>query len=230
MPKSRPISSDYQKGREASRKMAAEHVENRQREARERRIERLFGYAGLPSRFRGKTLNSLELYDHAIERAVHVCNRYAANFDQVRENGTCLSLVGIPGTGKTHAASAILEAVVGRGYVGLFVTMSDILRAFRASYSGQGYTEDQVLDYFTEPDLLVVDEVGFALGNIEKTRAILFDVFDRRYREHKPVLILGNLTPAELGRYLGERIYRRIQENGGTVLAFDWMPYAEHRA
>lgn len=229
MKKSRPTSSDYAEHREESRKLAAEYVEQQRRAARDQRIARLYGISSLPARFRGQTLASLELYDPRIERAVGICSRYVESFAEVRKNGTCLSLVGGPGTGKTHTATAMLEEVIRLGLAGLYVTMADVLRAFRASYSGNGRTEEQVLEYFTEPDLLVVDEVGVAVGNLDKTRATLFDVFDRRYRERKPALLIGNLTPVELADYLGERIFRRVQENGGTVIAFDWAPYAERR-
>lgn len=220
----------YQRDREASRREAARYVTEQQKEARRHRLERKFGHAGLPDRFQGKRLDQFTQYDKRITRAVKVCQRYGSNFERVRKYGTCLSLIGNPGTGKTHAASAILEEIIGQGYLGLFVTMSDVLREFRSSYNGGGRTELEVLEHFTEPDLLVIDEVGFGIGNLDKTRSILFDVFDRRYREEKPVLLLGNVTSQELEDYLGERIFRRIQENDGTIIAFDWEPYQKWKA
>lgn len=225
MTDSRHSCSDYAAGRQASRELAAEHVLERQAEAKRRRVARLYGGAGLPDRFRGRSLSELEVYDERIERVVDVCQRYANRFDKAWAAGTCLVLVGRPGTGKTHAATAILENVIDHGLSGLYTTLADILRAFRATYSNNRQTEDEVLDYFAGPDLLVVDEIGFALGNLEKTQATLFDVFDRRYRNRRPTILLGNLTPAELWDYLGERITRRIMEDDGIVLAFDWEPY-----
>lgn len=220
----------YRLNREASRREAARFVHDQQQETRRNRLERKFGHAGLPDRFQGQRLDQFTQYDKRITRAVKICQRYAANFERVRKYGTCLSLIGNPGTGKTHAASAILEEIISQGYLGLFVTMSDVLREFRSSYNGGGRTELEVLEHFTEPDLLVIDEVGFAIGNLDKTRSILFDVFDRRYREEKPVLLLGNVTDKELEDYLGERIYRRVQENDGTIVAFDWEPYQKWKA
>lgn len=200
-----------------------------QREAKHRRLEKKFGHAGLPEKFQGQTLEELEVYDPRIGRVLDVCRKYIENFEFCRRYGTCLSLVGNPGTAKTRVASAILEGVMRQEFVGLFASMSDILRMFRGSYNRNDVTEEEVLDHFVEPDLLAIDEVGLSIGNLDKTRAILFDVFDRRYRENKPVILLGNLTAQELEAFLGERIYRRVQENGGSVLAFDWMSYAEYQ-
>lgn len=200
-----------------------------QREAKHRRLERKFGHAGLPEKFKGQSLDQIEAYDPRIDRVREVCRKYVQNFEFCRRYGTCLSLVGNPGTGKTHFATAVLEGVMRQEFVGLFATMSDILRMFRGSYNRSDVTEEEVLDHFVEPDLLAIDEVGLSIGNLDKTRAILFDVFDRRYRENKPVILLGNLTAQELEAFLGERIYRRVQENGGSVLAFDWKSYADHK-
>lgn len=220
----------YQEQRAASRREASRYVQERQQEARRARLERKFGHAGLPEKFQGKSLDQFKRYDPKIDRALQICSRYADNFERVRKYGACMSLIGIPGTGKTHAACSILETIIRAGYIGLFVSMSDILRAFRASYNGGGRSELETLEHFTEPDLLVIDEVGLAIGNLGKTRATLFDVLDRRYRDDKPVVLLGNLTDRELEDYLGERIYRRVQENNGVILAFDWEPYHRWKA
>ena len=217
----------WQQERAASRREADRYVRDQQAEARRHRLERKFGHAGLPEIFQGRRLETLEVYDKRIEKAVKICTRYGENFERVRKYATCLSLIGIPGTGKTHAASAILEEIIRQGYIGLFVSMADILRAFRSSYNGGGRSELETLEHFAEPDLLAIDEVGFAIGNLDKTRSTLFDVFDRRYRDGKPTLLLGNLTADELEDYLGERIFRRIQENNGTIVAFDWEPYGK---
>lgn len=214
----------YETARAESRRLAVEHVQEQQDAARRSRIERIYGAAKLPARFRGRSFETLAEYDRRIKPVKRAAQNYARRFSRALETGASLALVGAPGTGKTHTACAILEAVIAAGHLGLFATMSDILRAFRSVYSGDGPTEGQILDYYSEPDLLVVDEIGVAIGSLDKTRAILFDVFDRRYRDRKPVIVVGNHSPAELAAYLGERIYRRILE-GGSVLAFDWAPY-----
>lgn len=215
----------YQRNRLEGERLAAEDLKRIQAQSRRDRIERLYGHACLPERFRARHLSDLEIYDDRIARAVDICQRYASHFDQAWAHGTCMALVGRPGTGKTHVATAILESVIGRDMVGLYTTQADMLRAFRATYSNNGQTEDQVLDYYAGPDLLVVDEIGFALGNLQKIQATLFDVFDRRYRHRRPTILVGNLTPAELWDYLGERISRRVMEDDGVVIAFDWEPY-----
>lgn len=221
--------AQYKAERKAHAIEATRAAQEAQRDAKRARLARLYGHAGLPEKFKGRTLDDLEQYDPRIGRVVEISRRYGSNFGRVRELGTCLSLVGNPGTGKTHIASAILELILAQEYVGFFTSMSQILRAYRATFKSDEVTEDDVIARHVEPDLLVIDEIGVAIGNLEKTRSTLFDIFDERYRENKPTLLLGNVTRDELEAFLGERIFRRIQENGGTILACDWASYAEHQ-
>ncbi|MFW6345232.1 MAG: hypothetical protein ACOC0M_02710, partial [Halomonas sp.] len=104
-------------------------------------------------------------------------------------------------------------------------SLSGILREFRSSYRPDGPSEDEVMARMIEPDLLIIDEVGVAIGNLEKTQATLFDVFNGRYEEGKPTLLLGNVTTQELRAFLGERVDRRIREGGGPVVPFTWSPH-----
>jgi len=187
-------------------------------------IEATLSRSGVPERFKAKEFEQFDDGgDPILKRARDICRRYADEFDSVRRNGVCMVLTGKPGTGKTHLAIAILKRVMDRGRTGLFVTVSEMLRAIRGTYSPSSReTEQQVFDRFIEADLLVLDEIGVAIGDEDKRRALIFDVINGRYNAMRPTIIIGNLDPDQMSDYLGARVWDRLQESGAPIISFHW--------
>jgi len=213
-------------GRHEAVRSAAERRASAQSE-----LERALGRAGIPARFAGRDFACYRAETRDQQRALAISQAYAERFAGVRARGACLVLVGGPGTGKTHLACAILQAVIGAGHSGLFVTISEALRTIRDTYSPRAKrSESEAFALFTGPDLLVLDEVGVAIGDDEKRRSLLFDVFNTRYAERRPTVLIGNLTGDELRAYLGERIMDRVLECGSALVPFNWASYRREKA
>jgi len=203
----------------------AELVRERQA-ARQAAVEKAIGRAGIPERFQRHSFADYAVGRAAQRRALGLARQYADNFATVRARGNCLLLIGAPGTGKTHLACAVLRQVLAAGYSGLFITVSEALRLIRATYPpGARQSEVEVFETLTSPDLLVLDEVGVAIGNDGKRRAMLFDVLNARYGAMRPTVLVGNLTAAGLETVLGERIVERLTDIGSITIAFTWPSY-----
>jgi len=172
----------------------------------------------VPRRFLNRNFENYLAVTRGQRQALEVCRGYAKGFEQMRRRGGGLLLLGGPGTGKTHLACAILAQVIQAGHTGLFLSVSGALRIIRDAYSPRGQrTETEALALLTAVDLLVLDEVGVAIGNASTRRAMLFDILNDRYAELRPMILIGNLTAAELERYLGERIMERLMDLGSAV-------------
>jgi DNA replication protein DnaC len=211
---------------QAASRAAIAELSRERRAARQAAIERAIGRAGIPRRFLHHSFDDYAAEGEPQLRALTLAREYAARFAAIRECGSCLLLVGGPGTGKTHLACAILRQVIADGYSGLFLTVSEGLRLIRSTYSpGASRTEVQVFETLTSPDLLVLDEVGVAIGNAATRRAMLFDVLNARYGEMRPTILIGNLTAAEMEAYLGERIMERLMDLGAITLPFTWSSH-----
>ncbi|SNB82159.1 DNA replication protein DnaC [Kingella negevensis] len=88
------------------------------------------------------------------------------------------------------------------------------------SYSST-VSESEVIEAFSAYDLLIIDEVGVQSGTEAESRA-LFDVFNERYQNLKPTILISNLDAADFVAAVGNRIADRIKEDGGEFLFFNW--------
>lgn len=191
-----------------------------------RRIEALFQRSGIPLRFQTRTFANYEAADDGQKRALRISQAYAESWREMAERGTCLIFSGKAGTGKTHLACAIANAVIAQGSSALFTTVSDALRTIKRAYDKDaGMSESEAIATLVEPRLLILDEVGMDYGT-EHSKTLLFDVLNKRYENMRPSIILTNLDAPALRDYFGDRIVDRLREGGGKLIAFTW---ASHR-
>jgi DNA replication protein DnaC len=190
-------------------------------------MRRLVDGAEIPKRFVGRSFENYRLEEGNEDqaRALHRAKKFASNFPRAVELGANFVFCGKPGSGKTHLACAIGNAVMrNHGASVLFVTVFDVIQRVKATYSDKDQSERTVMRSFAEADLLILDEVGVQFGT-DYEKVIITDLINRRYNDMRPTLILSNLDETELGQYLGARVMDRMFEGGGGVIAFGWGSY-----
>jgi DNA replication protein DnaC len=111
--------------------------------------------------------------------------------------------IGSPGTGKTHLALAVGQAVCRAGYRVRFVTAPALVSQLEQAQ--KQYTLERLLRQLDRADLLICDELGyvsFSRAGVE----LLFRVFTDRY-ERSSLLITSNLAFGDWGQvFQGERM------------------------
>lgn len=179
--------------------------------------------SGIAPRFMRCTLDNYEAKNQGQQKALKFAQDFVSGFEDVLTTGRSAVFVGTPGTGKTHLASAIAQAVARRYNASFcYVTVLRAMRAIKATWREDSeQSESDVVWKLTSPDLLILDEVGVQFGS-EFEKNILFDVINYRYEHRKPTIFLSNLSAPELTAYLGERVVDRLREDGGAVIPFQW--------
>lgn len=213
--------------REREQQRIADEAAAAKREAAERKsklIDELIGNSGIPKRFLGKTLKSYQVSCKEQQDVINDAKAFLNEFNSPQgHSGRCMTMLGNTGTGKSHIASAIALCVIKHyGGTARFTSVSEINRLVRESKSYNAlHTETEIITALGNYDLLIVDEVGIQSGTDAESRA-LFDVFNARYQNMKPTIVISNLDITQLKDALGERVIDRLKEGGGLILGFNW--------
>lgn len=181
--------------------------------------------SGIPRRFCDRTFDDFTASINEQSKALEFARRLGDDIASGVASGRCAVFIGRPGTGKTHLAAAVAQHAMRANRTALFTTVTRLIRRIRDTYSrGSAETESQAVQAFTEPDLLVLDEVGVQRGTGDE-KLLLFDVLNERYESRLSTIVLSNLSIEEVRGYLGERVFDRMREDGGEVVPFDWKSH-----
>lgn len=206
-------------------RLAAERQAEAEKKAEQARkqLEWAIGEAAIPARFIGRTFDGFVADTPEKRRALEISREFAENFADHEKKGSSLIFSGMPGTGKSHLATAILQNIMP-AKVGLYTTCMNVIRSVRGTWRKDSErSESEVLGIYASVPLLVLDEIGVQYGT-DGEQTILFDVIDRRYREMMPSIFLTNQNAEGLKTFLGERAYDRLRETSRMV-SFEWPSY-----
>lgn len=154
------------------------------------------------------------------KRAVKVLYDLGKNVFQGDESSSVIIIGGV-GTGKTMLCSAMLNRLRTRRTYRI-VKLIDLVRSLKETWSRDSTsTERGIIEFYSNLDLLVIDEIGMQFGS-DTEKMFIFDVIDGRYENMKPTVIISNLEMAGVTEIIGERAVDRLRDGGGQLLTFDW--------
>ncbi len=201
--------------------------------AKQRDLEGRIRRSGIPERFEDRSFENYHVLTEGSKRAKEICLDYARNFPDRQSRGTSMIFCGNAGTGKTHLACAIANHIIHEhDRSAVFLKVAKAIRMVKETYNKKSERSEQdAINWFGIPDLLILDEVGVQFGT-EAEKYILFEIINERYESLKPTILLSNLAldpkrdgDSSLRAFAGERVIDRMKENGGRVIAFDWLSH-----
>lgn len=135
---------------------------------------------------------------------------YVRHFDDFRKEGKGLLLYGTVGTGKSHMAACIANALIDQGYRVLMTNFATMVNTIQSSFDGR----QEYINSLNRYALLIIDDLG-AERQSEYMQEQVFNIVDARYRSGLPMIITTNLTIKQLTEpsVIGfARIYDRLLE------------------
>jgi DNA replication protein DnaC len=117
------------------------------------------------------------------------------------KTATNVVLLGPPGVGKTHLACGLAVAALEAGHTAAFLSLGDLVQQLDAPPPRGGVA---VIRRYSQPTVLILDEIGYTRVNPEHAQA-LFELVTARY-ERRSTILTSNLTFAEWGRLLGDEV------------------------
>lgn len=209
------ILNDLEKyGQEESKKQQKRYAEERA-EWRKQELVRRANASGIPVEYQ-----SAEIKAFCSEQN-EVCERlqgFADNFEKVLSVGANVILHGDIGTGKTHLACAVGNALLNRDfnvqYTTLYRACAFVKEAWNSGEAGD--TELKRIRQLIEPDLLIVDEIRIQRDH---DMPIITELFDGRYSQRKPTIVISNFEPERLAECLTLPIYDRLTRNPSKLFS-----------
>lgn len=211
---------------EKLRREKAERISLGQRLVREQMQKN----AGLGKRWSGKTFANFTPRSGQLEAYNVICG-WAASYDPPNTTQGLL-LCGTVGSGKTHIAAAIANAVIDHLRVDdsqaleaermgrsdskltpvIFVSTVNLLSRLRSNFDKKSIDRDgDLMERVKSVPLLILDDFGAEKGS-EWVSEKLFEIINHRYSEELPTILTTNATPEELRAQVGDRTFDRIKE------------------
>ena len=140
-----------------------------------------------------------------------------------------LVLIGCPGSGKTHLATACLNVVMHsvkkvwdshckEFFSGRYVLSRNIASQLMETYSYSSKTTyDGVINSFCLDDFLVIDEIGRDPLSQQGESSGLFAIIDKRKSKRKPLAMVSNYSWKEFQSLLGSAAMSRILQSAIVV-------------
>lgn len=156
-----------------------------------RRLERHLGEAKL---LPGKTLASFDFEAVPMVSKAQVSALCAG--DAWLERGANLILIGPPGGGKSHLASAIGLGLLEKGWRVLFMRTTDLVQKLQVAR--RELALEAAIHRLERFDLLILDDIAYVTKDQAET-SVLFELISARY-ERRSLLITANQPFGEWGR------------------------------
>jgi len=138
------------------------------------------------------------------------------------KNGCLIVITGERGCGKSQMAAALMRVAIENNILSYYRKTMDFFMSIKETYKTDA-TEREVIRDYQAPGLLVMDEIQVR-GESEWENNLLTHLVDLRYDDQKSTILIGNVPIDKVRAQIGDSIYSRMIETGGTINC-DWKSF-----
>lgn len=183
---------------------------NYRTEQKKEKIEFLLKKSGVSDRFREKTLADLKWSPELLK----ILKWYVDNFEKYRKEWRWIYFRWNIGTGKTHAMTALCNALIDTYFVPvMFVNLAEVANRVKATFwnwNAEAHNSD-LFEKMKTTELLFIDDLG-----IEKPtdwlKENIFVIINYRYDKKLPTFITSNKSTQQLAVSFVPQIASRLNE------------------
>lgn len=154
---------------------------------------------------------TFERDDGKLPAVVEQLRKYVEIFDTAKADGYGIILSGPPGTGKTHHACQVANALIDRGRSVAFTDFYHLEGEISSSRDRTG-----TIEALARRDLVVLDDFG-AWTKSAYDSGMICQLIDLLYLHKTPTVITTNMSAADLRAQSGTALFRRILERGRLI-------------
>lgn len=173
------------------------------------RVESLRPFSSRSSSSEGQTFSTFRTVFDGVDNATLAESKFVAQEFAEHPDSKWLVISGTRGNGKSHLCAAVDNRLRGNNVASLFITMSDLLSALKASMDQQGESERNSysgkMQIFKSAPVLILDDVG-AENSTPFAQSVLFEIIDFRYRNRLPTMIVTNVPFSALDARVASRM------------------------
>jgi DNA replication protein DnaC len=115
--------------------------------------------------------------------------------------GSNALIIGKPGTGKSHVAKAVAYQATLQGYNVRYAEADTEFAQFTLAGPDE---QTQALRAYTDPDLLVLDDMFLARRISDLSGELLQAIVHQRYKLRRSIIVTSNRVVEDWGKYLGD--------------------------
>lgn len=139
------------------------------------------------------------------------------------KGGKIFAFIGFWGTGKDHMAAAMAHRLNTLSII--HTTVQKISREVRETHKKEGGKQQNVMDWYSQCDFLIINEVGVQ-SVTQFERNILHEIIDTHYRNMTSVLLISNIPDIkDFQKCIDEPGILRVWDRIDQVVIFDWKSY-----
>jgi DNA replication protein DnaC len=140
--------------------------------------------------------------------------------------GSNALIIGKTGTGKSHIAKAVAYQATLQAYRVRYLEADTEFAQFALASPDE---QAQLLAEYTEPDLIVLDDLFLARRISDASAELLQTIVHQRYKLHRSIIVTSNRVVQDWGKYLGDNtmgstILDRLMHRS-TLLEFEGKSY-----